>query len=72
MSFVNQGLGTAILVGREDRIRETAALAGIDLEGRDGIEIHNARAVAPQRGLCAVPLRAAAAEGLSCSATASA
>jgi malate dehydrogenase (oxaloacetate-decarboxylating)(NADP+) len=43
LSFVNQGLGKAILVGREDRIHETAALAGIDLEGRDGIEIHNAR-----------------------------
>ena len=43
LSFVNQGLGTAILVGREDRIRETAAFAGIDLEGREGIEIHNAR-----------------------------
>ncbi len=43
VSFVNQGLGTAILVGREDRITETAAFAGIDLEGKDGIEIHNAR-----------------------------
>ena len=43
VSFVNQGLGTAILVGREDRIHETAAAAGIELAGRDGIEIHNAR-----------------------------
>jgi malate dehydrogenase (oxaloacetate-decarboxylating)(NADP+) len=43
ISFVNQGLGTAILVGREDRVQETAEAAGIDLEGRDGIEIHNAR-----------------------------
>jgi malate dehydrogenase (oxaloacetate-decarboxylating)(NADP+) len=43
VSFVNQGLGTAILVGREDRVYETAAFAGIDLEGRDGIEVHNAR-----------------------------
>jgi malate dehydrogenase (oxaloacetate-decarboxylating)(NADP+) len=43
LSFMNQGLGTAILVGREDRVYETAAFAGIDLEGRDGIEIHNAR-----------------------------
>ena len=43
LSFVNQGLGTAILVGREDRIQETATQAGIDLEGREGIEIHNAR-----------------------------
>ncbi|MET0428127.1 MAG: NADP-dependent malic enzyme, partial [Microvirga sp.] len=43
VSFVNQGLGKAVLVGREDRVLETAAQAGIDLEGRDGIEIHNAR-----------------------------
>jgi malate dehydrogenase (oxaloacetate-decarboxylating)(NADP+) len=43
LSFVHQGLGTAILVGREDRIHETAAFAGIDLESRDGVEIHNAR-----------------------------
>ena len=42
-SFAAQGLGTAILVGREDRIYETAAFAGIELEGREGIEIHNAR-----------------------------
>lgn len=43
ISFVNQGLGKAILVGREERILETAAQAGIDIEGREGIEIHNAR-----------------------------
>jgi len=43
LSFVNQGLGRAILVGREERIYETAALAGIDLGSREGIEIHNAR-----------------------------
>jgi malate dehydrogenase (oxaloacetate-decarboxylating)(NADP+) len=43
VSFVNQGLGKAILVGREDRIFETCAFAGIDLEGKDGVEIHNAR-----------------------------
>ncbi|MCB8821842.1 NADP-dependent malic enzyme [Microvirga rosea] len=43
LSFVNQGLGRAILVGREDRIHATAEQAGIDLEGREGIEIHNAR-----------------------------
>jgi malate dehydrogenase (oxaloacetate-decarboxylating)(NADP+) len=42
ISFVNQGLGTAILVGREDRVRANAEAAGIDLEGRDGVEIHNA------------------------------
>ena len=41
VSFVNQGLGTAILVGREARIAETAAAAAIDLD-RAGIEIVNA------------------------------
>ncbi|MCP6725974.1 phosphate acyltransferase, partial [Klebsiella pneumoniae] len=39
-SFVHQGLGTALLVGREDRVRETAAGLGVEL-GR-GIEIINA------------------------------
>ncbi|KAB0267543.1 NADP-dependent malic enzyme [Microvirga brassicacearum] len=43
ISFVNQGLGRAILVGREDRILETATAAGIELEGREGVELHNAR-----------------------------
>ena len=43
MSFVSQGLGTAILVGREDRVRERAAAVGIELDGKNGIEIHNAR-----------------------------
>ena len=42
VSFVSQGLGTAILVGREDRVRANAAQAGIDFEGREGIEIQNA------------------------------
>ena len=41
VSFVNQGLGTAILVGREERVHETAALAGVDLSDKN-IEIHNA------------------------------
>jgi len=40
-SFVHQGLGSAILVGREERARETAKAAGIELG--NGIEIHNAR-----------------------------
>ncbi len=40
-SFVHQGLGSAILVGREDRARETAKNTGIELG--HGIEIHNAR-----------------------------
>jgi malate dehydrogenase (oxaloacetate-decarboxylating)(NADP+) len=40
-TFVHQGLGTAHLVGREERVRETARNLGIELG--DGIEIHNAR-----------------------------
>ncbi|HMA74180.1 MAG TPA: NADP-dependent malic enzyme [Xanthobacteraceae bacterium] len=40
-SFVHQGLGSAILVGREERVRATAKNAGIELG--EGIQIHNAR-----------------------------
>jgi malate dehydrogenase (oxaloacetate-decarboxylating)(NADP+) len=40
-SFVNQGLGTALLVGREDRVRASAQMLGIELGA--GIEIINAR-----------------------------
>jgi len=40
-SFVQQGLGTAYLVGREDRVQETAKGLGIELG--EGIEIVNAR-----------------------------
>jgi malate dehydrogenase (oxaloacetate-decarboxylating)(NADP+) len=40
-SFVHQGLGTALLVGREDRVRQSARETGIELS--DGIEIVNAR-----------------------------
>ncbi len=40
-SFVQRGLGTAILLGRENEVAETAANAGIEL--RDGLEIINAR-----------------------------
>jgi len=39
-SFVQQGLGTALLVGREARVRETAQNLGVELGG--GIEIINA------------------------------
>ncbi len=39
-SFVHQGLGNALLVGREDRVRESAREAGIELA--EGIEIINA------------------------------
>jgi len=40
-SFVNQGLGTALLVGREERVRETASNLGVELG--DNIQIVNAR-----------------------------
>src|SRR5499425_2668270 len=40
-SFVHQGLGSAILVGRTERVRETAKNTGIELG--DGIQIMNAR-----------------------------
>lgn len=42
LSYVNQQLGTAILLGREEQMRETAEKAGVDLN-RPGIEIVNAR-----------------------------
>jgi len=40
-SFVHQGLGTALIVGREDIVRENARTAGVELG--EGIEITNAR-----------------------------
>jgi malate dehydrogenase (oxaloacetate-decarboxylating)(NADP+) len=40
-SFVHQGLGTALLVGREERVKQAAQEAGLELG--EGIEIHNAR-----------------------------
>ncbi|CAG1011483.1 MAG: NADP-dependent malic enzyme [Rhizobiaceae bacterium] len=42
VSYANQKLGTAILLGRDDQIKETARQAGVDLN-RPGIEIINAR-----------------------------
>jgi malate dehydrogenase (oxaloacetate-decarboxylating)(NADP+) len=42
VSYVNQQLGTAILLGREDQIRATAKEAGADID-RPGIEVINAR-----------------------------
>jgi malate dehydrogenase (oxaloacetate-decarboxylating)(NADP+) len=42
VSYVSQKLGTAILVGREEQMKETARNAGVDLN-RAGIEIINAR-----------------------------
>ncbi|MGE3247381.1 MAG: phosphate acyltransferase, partial [Beijerinckiaceae bacterium] len=41
VSFVNQELGTAILVGREELVRENAERAGVELPPQ--VEIHNAR-----------------------------
>ena len=42
VSYVNQKMGTAILVGREDVVKENARNAGVDLN-KPGIEIINAR-----------------------------
>ncbi|MCT4655562.1 MAG: NADP-dependent malic enzyme [Cohaesibacter sp.] len=42
ISFANEELGTAILVGRDDDVRRTAQKAGIELD-RPGIELVNAR-----------------------------
>ncbi|MAW87000.1 MAG: NADP-dependent malic enzyme [Phyllobacteriaceae bacterium] len=42
VAYVNQRLGTAILLGREEQMRETARAAGVDLD-RPGIELVNAR-----------------------------
>ncbi len=42
VSYVHQKLGQAILVGREEQVREAAVIAGIDLE-REGISIMNAK-----------------------------
>ncbi|MER9235710.1 NADP-dependent malic enzyme [Mesorhizobium sp. M0622] len=42
VSYVSQRLGTAILLGRDDVIKENARHAGIEL-GKQGIEIINAR-----------------------------
>ncbi|MDH7797463.1 MULTISPECIES: NADP-dependent malic enzyme [unclassified Beijerinckia] len=41
LSFVAQEMGTAILVGREDRVKEAAERIGVDLSDKS-IEIHNA------------------------------
>jgi malate dehydrogenase (oxaloacetate-decarboxylating)(NADP+) len=41
LTWRSHGLGTPILIGREDRVRETMASMGI--EAWEGLEIHNAR-----------------------------
>ncbi|WP_455479486.1 NADP-dependent malic enzyme [Bartonella sp. B23] len=42
VSYVHQKLGQAILIGREEQVKETAAVAGIDLQC-EGISIMNAK-----------------------------
>ncbi|WP_455482057.1 NADP-dependent malic enzyme [Bartonella sp. B35(2025)] len=42
VSYVHQKLGQAILIGHEEKVKKTAAVAGIDLE-REGISIMNAK-----------------------------
>jgi malate dehydrogenase (oxaloacetate-decarboxylating)(NADP+) len=42
VAYVNQGLGSAILVGREERVIEVANHAGLELDEKL-VEIHNAR-----------------------------
>jgi malate dehydrogenase (oxaloacetate-decarboxylating)(NADP+) len=42
VAYANQELGTAMLLGREDRMRQTAEREGIDLD-RPGIQLVNAR-----------------------------
>ncbi len=41
VGFRNAGYGMPVLIGREDRVRDT--MAGLGLGETDGIEIHNAR-----------------------------
>ena len=41
IAWHNQGLGTPILIGREDRVAQT--LLGMGIGRLDGVEIHNAR-----------------------------
>ena len=41
VAFRNAGYGTPVLIGREDRVRQT--MAGLGLGVADGIEVHNAR-----------------------------
>ncbi|WP_332059838.1 NADP-dependent malic enzyme [Bartonella sp. CB74] len=42
VSYVHQKLGQAVLIGCEEKIKKTAAVAGIDLE-REGISVMNAK-----------------------------
>ena len=68
-SFVHQGLGTALLVGRETRVRETAQALGVELGGN--IEIINA-AISSRNAAYAAYLYERLQRRAFCSATASA
>ena len=72
ISFVNQGLGTAILVGREERVQRDRGSRRHRSRRARGHRDPQCAAVAAQRRLRAVPLRAPAAPAATCSATASA
>ena len=41
VAYRNAGYGTPLLIGREERVRETMGRLGIEANG--GLEIHNAR-----------------------------
>src|SRR3546814_16467136 len=45
INFRNAGLGTPVLIGREDTVREMMARMGVatEADGEGGLEIHNAR-----------------------------
>ena len=71
VSYVNQKLGTAILVGREEHhAGRTPRNAGVDLD-QPGIEIINARLSQPQRRLCRLSSTSACSARAISSATAS-
>ena len=54
-SFVQQGLGTALLVGREDRVQGTAAKEPAS-SSASGIEIINARLSTRNAAYAQLPL----------------
>ncbi len=68
-TFAANGLGTAILVGREDRIEASAKAAGIELN--EGIEIINARLSTRNKAYSSICISDCSGRA-SCSATASA
>ena len=69
IAWRNQGLGTPILIGREDRVAQT--LQGMGIGRLDGVEIHNARLSEYNPFLPSSCIGASSAWGC-CSATASA